>query len=740
MERKGCSPMLFLQNDRLYFGVSETNGAIASLLDKKYNREYVVDTNVLPFRLEQDGQVLSQNAIFSYEQTPQTFNLRFELSDATLWATITLLSDGISFTSKLQNHSGGCYRAVEYPIIGGLMDLGEYGCLAHSYATGVLLHNPLSYLPGDGALRFTPYPESFSGASMQFFTYYMEGKGGLYFAAEDGEAHQKWLNCSAKDNTLEASLMVGFENVVPNSTIDGSFPFVLRLTDGDGWEEAATLYKEWAIQQSWCAQGPMVKRKEKPNWLFDEVGLTTFGINAGHDRTKWMDHYRQDVGTKVFHVLGPDWTNKPQTFYCGVPGGMADWVPTKFNHENLKDIADNGDFFAPFEFDFLVSLTGSDGDLLKENLQQYSDPTYSHDKYTFHMLCPCTEFTQKFHVDRDVQVLKEANVNAMYYDISANNLIKVCLSTDHGHHPGGGKAITDAYKEVYKKTRDALSDEAGKYIPLGTEMINEVYLPELDFYQARAWAQPCSTLETYPFRKQMQTGQAEMIPLFTYVYHEYGAVRMDGWGKLVDEIGKLFYHTAAKVYLWGGLYEINHEYSPMEAIDGIETSGQEHYFPFDPQNNEYSPNRAAYLSAFAAARTGKANRYWSYGKMRTTPKIDISKAKFNWYHYNHGQKDPSYKASGTICLPAVITSTWESIDGSIALFFANADDKPQTLTFSLDSTQLGLNGSPKTVRLLSGFRLSGEPQTMDLGVLSNGGTLPITLQVDAHELTMLEIE
>ena len=97
-----------------------------------------------------------------------------------------------------------------------------------------------------------------------------------------------------------------------------------------------------------------------------------------------------------------------------------------------------------------------------------------------------------------------------------------------------------------------LRREAGKPIPLGAEMMNEIYLPYLDFYQARAWGQPCSTLETWPFREQIRSGQVRMIPLFDYVYHEYGAVRMDGWGKLVNEIGSLFYHTVAKVYLWGG--------------------------------------------------------------------------------------------------------------------------------------------------------------------------------------------
>ena len=153
-------------------------------------------------------------------------------------------------------------------------------------------------------------------------------------------------------------------------------------------------------------------------------------------------------------------------------------------------------------------------------------------------------------------------------------------------------------------------------------MMNEVFLPYLDFYQARAWGQPCSTLETWPFREQMRSGQVRMIPLFDYVYHEYGAVRMDGWGKLVEEIGSLFYYTVAKVYLWGGLYEINHEYSPMEELDGRETDGQEHYFHFDPQHCAYVPQRAAYVGQFARLRMKEGNPYLAYGQMADLPGDD----------------------------------------------------------------------------------------------------------------------
>ena len=100
-------------------------------------------------------------------------------------------------------------------------------------------------------------------------------------------------------------------------------------------------------------------------------------VNAGHDRTNWLRRYRRDIGTQGFHVLGPDWTNKPQTFGWGVPGDMCEWVPTKFNEDNLRVIRENGDYFAPFEFDFLVGVNESNADTLKPHLQKFPKPTFS---------------------------------------------------------------------------------------------------------------------------------------------------------------------------------------------------------------------------------------------------------------------------------------------------------------------------------------------------------------------------
>lgn len=62
-------------------------------------------------------------------------------------------------------------------------------------------------------------------------------------------------------------------------------------------------------------------------------------------------------------------------------------------------------------------------------------------------------------------------------------------------------------------------------------MMNEVFIDCLDYYQARANAQPCSFLETGIFRNIIKQGKAKLIPMFQYVYSGYAPLRMDGWVK-----------------------------------------------------------------------------------------------------------------------------------------------------------------------------------------------------------------
>jgi len=194
-----------------------------------------------------------------------------------------------------------------------------------------------------------------------------------------------------------------------------------------------------------------------------------------------------------------------------------------------------------------------------EALQVIPRPTLSRDAYDFPFLCPVTPFARDLHVARDRTLAGEYGVDGVYYDISVNNVRHICLSSEHGHEPGDTVALTAAYRALLADTAGAMRDAtAGRVVPQGTEMINEQMLPVVAFYQARAEASPASTFEAGPFRNLIKAGMAEKIPLFAYVYHEYGPVRLDGWAKLSREQGEFVYFVLGRVFLQGGLIELNY--------------------------------------------------------------------------------------------------------------------------------------------------------------------------------------
>lgn len=752
--------MIRLANKGILLDLSEKTGVILRLVDKqnqitfidmigqRTNRAAENEFQHSPFSLCIDNKFTSDFLNFTSEYDSRSINMHWQIADnIVLNASISLADDrSLRFNSQLENTSGQVVPVYQFPVIRGIEQISSEDYLIHSYATGIKIKNPLQ-LPAEALsfLRYIPYPEGFSGATMQFFSYYGQDKGGLYFAAEDAHASQKWLNIYPDQDGMAVSLMVGFEDLRPGSEgaeLKADFPFVLQMmSHKPSWYEAAEKYKSWAVRQPWCAQGKTADRlDELPVWLYKNVGLSTFGINAGHDRSLWLNKYHDDIGTPIFHMLGPDWTNVPQTFGAGVPGGFSDWLPTRFSAQTLKTIRSNGDYFAPFEFDFLVDPRKTDGEKLKENLIRWPDPVYSHDKYTFTMLCPCTEFTRNFHVQRDLQVYREAAPDSMYYDISANNLLRCCLAENHGHQPGAAREMTAAYKDIYAQTSNVISREAGKPFPLGTEMINEQFLPELDYYQARAWAQPSSTLETWPMHQLMKSGDARMIPLFTYVYNEFGAIRFDGWGKLVAETGDYFFDIVAKTYLWGGIYELNHEYSPMEEIDGVENPAREHYFAFDPHNYAYDPDRAHYVRQFAALRTREGNPYLAFGIMRPELNIPVPEQEMSWFHYNHGKND-TYHDSGIYKVPAVRNSVWSRPDKQgVAVFLANTGTKRHTVSINSGKDMADTIPAEWQVRLYSRFDPHKETTAKPVGTAGSLWPDGLQLILEPRQVYMLEFK
>ena len=675
-----------LENEHLRVELDPATGAVLQIDNKTAQLCLVAGRPGPPWRIRlEDGGVLEQPASFDAEPLEHAVRLEWssERGDA-VRATVTLLPGDpcVRFQVALSPADGAAVEAIEYPVIAGIGPLaGKDDCLLHAYATGLLFHDPAALFRADGEGRergvlHGVYPEGFSGATLQLMAYYAAGRGGFSFATEDATGAQKWLNFYADAGGLCATVAHGVAE--RGASIEPPYPVAIGALVEGTWTEAADRYKAWAVEQPWCARGQLASRPDRPRWLHEEVGIATFGINASHDRSAWIREIGRIAGTPVLHVLGPNWAKAPQDYQGHLPGGIDDWFPTRFHPANLEAIADHGDRMAPFLFDLLFGRDGSEAEAGAASLQQIPQPPRSLDPYTFPFLCPATPFARRLHAERDVRLLAEP-VDAVYYDISANNVVKQCHAEDHEHPPGGGASLVEGYRELFA-TPDAVR---------GTELVNEVFTDRLDFYQARAEASPASAFEADRFRAWVKEGQVEKVPLHAYVYHEYGPVRMDGWAKLSLEQGDLFYWVTARVLAWGGLVELNYEFSALETLDGVEEPLDEHYYPLPDRRFEIDPDKAAFVCELAAARVGPANPYLAYGAMLLPLQIDCPVVELDWRHYNCPTEWPAFDDAGTHAVPAVVHCAWRHGE-SAAVVLVDVDREPLRVDVPLDVRSLRL--------------------------------------------------
>ncbi len=658
-------------------------------------------------------------------------------------------SGEVRCTVRLHNPARLPVAAVAYPYIAGIGRLGDspaHDELVHPYATGFLVRNPLDHLPpvtsetaGQEPVVLGLYPEGFSGSAMSFMAYSAAGRGGFYVAAEDAAGREKWLNFYRHgEGDLRMTVWHGPADDAERQTLAPGYETVLAPLDGGSWYDAADRYKAWALAQPWAARGPLWSRDDRPRRLLEDVGLCAFGINARHDRVPWIAEIDRIAGTPVLHVLGPNWPRTGADYMNNLPGGLDDWFPAQFNAGNLEAMRRNGDMVTPFEFDLLFGRGEDRADAAagRQALQLFPTPLLSHDAYHFPFLCPVSPFTRELHVARDRMLVEQVGVDGVYYDISVNNVRHICLSTAHGHQAGATVALTAAYRGLFAETAGAMRAAGDGDAPLqGTEMINEQMLPVISFYQARAEASPASPFEAKPFRALIKQGVADKIPLFAYVYHAYGPLRLDGWAKLSREQGDYIYFVLGRVFLQGGLIELNDEFSPLEDLGDARDSVADHYWRFDHHHYAIDPDLARFVGRLARARVGRANRYLAYGTMlRPAPLAvdDDQNLRLEYFLYNCDRSFDEYEDRGALAAPTVLQVAWHDHEGNAAWLLLNLATDGRMAHLELDPAML-----PPTASSAWTLTLYQEDEPIvDLGTLD--GRRTVTLTLPSRRPVMLE--
>ena len=608
-----------------------------------------------------------------------------------LVAEVLARGDDVVFRVGATNEGSARIERIEYPILAGVGRLGGPGQdeLTHSHASGFLFHDPVDLFGPDPdnhrRVGQSPYPEGFAGATMQFLAYQARGVGGFLFGTEDAGRSLKWLDVSGDGERLRLSVTHKSPTLKAGSGFWPGYATVVAPVDGGDWTDAAERYRAWALRQPWAQVGP------RAEWLRRDIGICTFGVSSRHDRSAWLHEIGRMAGAPVFHVLGPDWAAGGQDYRQHIPRGRREWLPGVFHPANLAAIREHDGRWAPFEFDLFSALDpDSDEPVLDSRMLQHRAQSDAVDSgiMRFPFMCPGSDYWRSFHAERDASLAAEHGADAVYYDISLHNLLFQCLAEGHGHDPCTGEPIAAMFETMYRETSAAMSRAAGRYVPMGTEVMTETSLSLFDFSQHRADAGPYAPFEAHVFRDWVLDGSAERIPLLSYVFGERTPLRMDGWAKLSPATGDLWYWVAARVLLEGGLLEVNGEFSLLEDVGDWSESPGEHYSRIDTSHHGIDPAKATFLRQVAQTRVGRANPWLSGGHMLPAPTVEAPAVELAWTAYNAAPDHGLRGTSGSMTVPSVLAQAWRR-DGADAWLVANVS--PQSQTVRVDGREVHLD-------------------------------------------------
>lgn len=716
--------LITIENERVRL-VLNPNGSINEFANKE-SKLYLVKgaTEAPPIRLslvDRNSQgLLSDNYVMTIlENTAEkkaiqfvyTFNSR---ADATCTISLAKNSDEVKFRVRLSNmtyNSDLSVMDVEYPIVEGIKTLGdkEKDVYAAPFATGFKFLNPTQnfndvYGLGIGKSSPLGYPVSMStypsgwGMTMQFGSYYSENLGGFYWMTQDQEDYIKNFTFTGiGEEELRMSIYHHVDDL-GKTAVNFDYDIILANLVTGKWEEAASRYKTWALEQKWVTLiGRAEDRQDINRKLFEKTGLTIFG-------------FRPDVSS---------WVDMIPT-YDAIASRIEDDILNIaiYQNKNYFDLVrEYNHAYSVFEFNTISPLEMFYDNSIR-NARQDRLAFYIHGT-PFYYQCPKSEDWLDNRNKTEQGYFDTYNVDALYFDVFATAVHPIeCFDLAHSH--GKKVNILDGFYKQLQNASD-LADLNGFY-SVGIEMITEKTLAYVDFYQARANGGPLGWMETDEIRGMVDNNIAIKIPMFERVYHEFGAIRTDGYLVPLDELGDAYYYIAGYTALNGGINEFNYEYFPTNKLPG---AAQINFEMVD------------YVNRLSKARTTYGKNYMIYGEMLNAPDVNTD---YSTYEYSN----PNYSATsiattgrasleGEWTVEDIVTAAYKNKDGNVAIFLTNVKNAVISKGFILKALR------DYGIETADVYLTSSQNTERRLVTTVKNGEAKIGLRMQPHQVYMLEI-
>ncbi len=716
--------LITVENEKVRL-VLNKNGSINEFVNKE-SKLFLVKgvTESTPIRLDlvdkhSQGLLSDSYTMTILENTSEMKSIQFiytfnEKAEATCTISLAKNSDEVKFRVKLSNMNYAdeySVMDVEYPIIERIQTLGdkEKDVYAAPFATGFKFINPTknfndAYGLGIGKASSLGYPISMSaypsgwGMTMQFSCYYSENLGGFYWMTQDKEDYIKNFTFTGiGEEELRMSIYHHVDDL-GKSEINFDYDIILANLVKGKWEEAANRYKSWAINQKWVKNiGPAEFRTDINKKLFEKTGLTIFG-------------FRPDISS---------WVDMIPT-YDAIASRIEDDILNIaiYQNKNYYDLVrEYNHSYSVFEFNTISPLDMFYNNSIRNSVQDKL-AFYIHGT-PFYYQCPKSEDWLENRNKVEQGYYDTYNVDALYFDVFATAVHPIeCFDLAHSH--GTRVNILDGFYKQLQNASD-LADRNG-FFSVGAEMITERTLEYIDFYQARANGGPLGWMETDEIRGMVDDNIAIKIPMFDRVYHEFGAIRTDGYLVPLDELGDAYYYIAGYTALNGGINEYNYEYFPTNQLPSVVKINFE---------------MIDYVNRLSKARTTYGKNYMVYGEMLNAPDVNTDYSTYEYFNPNYSATSiaTTGKASleGKWTVPDIITSAYKNKDGDVAIFLTNVKSTSVSKGFILKALRdYGISNADV-------YLTSSQNTERRLVTKVKNGEAEIGLNMEPCQIYMLEI-
>ena len=598
----------------------------------------------------------------------RTLKMRWQTEDGIKVLATVRLEKGDSMLHwglSLKGLSGRGGVSVRYPILHyGKMENED---LAVSSWLGRLEKDPRSGIgPDKPIVRFSQ--DSPGQMAMQMMALYDRESGdGIYFATNDKSSYTK--NYTIEFDTLGTCFFVKHFPDLGDRSFSPDYEVITGPFKGD-WLSAAKIYRKWAKEQRWCKQSRLVNH-QIPEWV---LGTGLWVWNRGRSENVLPDalHLQQISGIPV-SVLWHWWCG------CGHDEDFPHYLPPREGAEHFRDAVQTAAgegvnslvYMNSFRWGTSVPEWKDAAPYSLKNAHGEPSTTVSN-AFTGHgiaaMCLSCDYWTDKYVGMADT-LLRDYGVGGIYMDEAC--LALRCFDPNHGHPLSGGSYWV---KDFSRMASDIREKDPGAV--LAGEGSGEDWIADLDIFLTLAVS-----------RERYIGGNAEAIPLFQAVYHDY-AITFGSYSSLVyppyDELWPVEFRPEGCETPLPDEYNLQFR---MEQARSFVFGMQPMIANYHAFLDEMREPEMDFLRRLAETRR-EYSKYLLYGELERAPLIvvpyaDIDISKVSIYASRDGKSAPRMRKS----VPLLYSGMWKAKDGESALFIVNISDEPQRLVFA-DGTEI----------------------------------------------------